>query len=1018
MRRLAPILVALALGCGRTDASAPVEDSKPAAQDDAEPEAPQPPDLSQHAFPLLVWSAFEVEQDYFDKSRLDPRGQLVAAAEALGLHTPEFFAEVAGDTLKVRVRSATAEFALGDLGSVTGAAIRLEQVLEFAQGVLDLEPEALHELEYAAINGLFAPLDPHTILLTPEQHADLGVRTKGEFGGVGAQIRSEARRIVIVGVLPGMPADKAGVVAGDVVLTIDGESTVNMTSEEAQQRLRGPVGSKVALVLLRGRKRVSVEVYRDTIKIESVRAVQLPDGVAYLAVSGFQETTAAEARKALEGLGEPKAVVLDLRGNSGGVLLQASQMIDDFVARGELVVVRSAGGDEIAEAEEPTVVPLAVPVVVLVDEESASAAEIVAGGLQALGRAVVVGRSSFGKGTVQMVRAAAPYGQELALKLTVAEWMVAGKRPIQTRGVVPDLVLAPVEPSGVAAVARFYDEERFERARERSRIAHLPSARHELADTAAQADRDALRLRYLAAAPAEPSGPRELADPEIGVAFELGRDLAAVAPGNARSDTLVATAARLSAREDFRIAAALARAGVDWSAPPANPPKPDLAASMTITPNTPVVAGEPFGLTLTVENRGDAPVHRVHAITDCVHDELDGIEIMVGQVPAGGRVTREITLHVMPWHNGFVDAIDASVHVGEPGEQPLTRARAMFEIADGPRPALAYEYWIVDDATLAERAPARPVPEDGSERSAHVVAGNGDGALQPGERVLLGFVAHNLGTGESPSVRALVRNLSGRQGLLEEGFVSVGRLAPGQSRAGAFGLTVSEGADPSLPVELELVLGDATLRLSAQDRLRFRVLPSRPGYTAGRSRVQVGSESARLYAGAHPSAAVAATADSGAQLDVLGKLDGYHVLDGGGLGRRWFLPADLAGLGPAVGKGAAAAVHPRIQVRPPTVELAALPRTTKAASIELSGTVRHPERARDVVVLVRPPGTAQVDHKVYFQANDASTGAAATSLDFRTAVPLAPGGNRITILARDGAKVVQRHDVWVYREPE
>lgn len=1028
MRAWLPTLLSLALGCGRTDASDPAGDSKPAAPEVEAPAEPEVPDLSKHAFPLLVWTGSEVERDYFDKQRIDPRGQVVAAVEALGLHTPEFFGEVTGDTVRVRVRSATAEFALTDLTTLTAAAIRIEEILEFAQGILDLEPEALHELEYAAINGLFSPLDPHTVLLTPEQHTELGVRTKGEFGGVGAQIRSEARRILIVSVLPGMPADKAGVLAGDIILAIDGESTVNMASEEAQQRLRGPVGSKVVLKIQRGKKQLTVEVGRDTIRIESVRGVGLPDAIAYLGVNAFQEQTAAEARAQLEKLaaatGAPRGLVLDLRGNSGGVLTQASEMIDDLVARGELVVVRSAAGDEVAEAEAAMVLPETVPVVVLIDEESASAAEIVAGGLQALGRATVVGRTSFGKGTVQMVRPAAPYGRELALKLTLAEWLVAGGRHVQTAGVVPDVMLQPVELSGVAGVARFYDQERFERARERSRVAHLPSAAHELSKGDPTAEQRARRVTYLAtpelpaslvaAAGATPL-PRELADPEIRIAFELARELATVKPD--RATQLDAVSRRLAADEEVRIGAALARDDIDWSSPPRDEPLPQLHATVTVTGKQPIAAGEAFGLTVAVENRGSQTAHRVHAITDCVHDELDGIEIMFGAIAAGATVTRDVKLHVMPWHSAFTDAIDVDVHVGLPGAEPDAEARAMFEIVGAPRPSLAYEYWIVDDPALAAVAPARPLPEDGSALAPMTVTGNGDGMLQPGERVLLAYVAHNFGPGTSPDTRALVRNSSGRQGLLEEGFASLGALAPGAHVAGAFGLTIHEDADRSVPLELELVLGDATLRTAAQDQLRFRVLEAAERFVPGRGAVRVGDEAARLYEGAHPSAPIGATAKTGDTLAVVGTLGGYHVIDGGGQGRRLFLPSTLVGLTPAPAKASVVAPQRRVQVRPPQVELRDVPLSTTAAVVQVRGTVTHPERARDVVVLVRPPGTAQVDHKVHYQANDATTGEAARRLEFEAAVPLEPGGNRISVLARDGAKVVQRHDVWIYRAP-
>ena len=1024
------LVVALMLGesgCRGSASEGEAQSKSSPASADVDASAPkelQAPDLSQHAFPLLVWSAFEVERDYFDKSRIDPRGQLLAAADALGEHTPEFFAEQTADTIRVRVRSTNEQFALGDVTTLVGAATRLEEILTFTQSVLDLEPPALHELEYAAINGLFGPLDPHTILLTPEQHADLGVRTKGEFGGVGAQIRPEARRIVIVAVLPGLPAEKAGLKAGDVVLTIDGVSTVNMSAEEAQLTLRGLVGSKVVLTIERAGTKLVVEVERQTIRIESVRSEQLPNAVAYLAVAGFQEQTTQQARDALGGLAKPTAVVLDLRGNSGGVLTQASELIDAFVSRGELVVVRSAEGSEVAQAEEEVAVPLEVPIVVLLDEESASAAEIVAGGLQALGRAVVVGRTSFGKGTVQMVRAAAPYGQELALKLTLAEWMVAGGRKIQSVGVVPDVVLAPVEMSGVPGVVRYFDEERFERSRERARVAHLPSAKHEETARALALERGALRLQYLATPeiPASTAAgitgpvPPDLTDPEVRVAYEIARALVSHNETKARAIALADVATRIAIEEDARIVKALGGQDVDWTPEPAAAPVPALEVSAAIVGAQPIVAGAPFALEITVTNTGGAPAYRVHSITDCVHDELDGIEVMFGMVPAGATKRRSVQLHVMPWHADFTDAIGVEVHAGMPTAEAKAKSHTRFEISGTKRPALSYEYWIIDDPALAAAAPPRPVAEGGGAPTPLAIKGNGDGVLQPGEQVLLAFVAHNDGPGTSTDVRALLRNFSGRQGQLEEGFYALGTLAPGAARAGAFGLTMRAEADPKLPLELEMVVGDAHLRTSTQDRLRFRVLAEAPAAKPLQKRVQVGSTSARLYAGAHPASTVIATASAGVQFDVIAEQSGYYVIDGGGQGRRMFLPADLEGLAPAGPRNTKLTPARRIQAQPPTVELDPTPRTTKAATVAVAGTVRHVERARDVVVTVRPPGTGRTDRKVYYLANEATEGALARALPFRAEVPLELGGNRVSILARDGAKILHRRDLWIFRE--
>jgi carboxyl-terminal processing protease len=1019
-------LLALSLAaCRGNAASGEAETKADAAADDAAAgEAPTvtPPDLSQHAFPLLVWSAFEVDTDYFDRTRIDPRGQLVAAARALGEHTPEFFAEVSADTLRVRVRSSVEEFSIADVTTLVGAATRLEEVLTFTQSILDLEPAPLHELEYAAVNGLLGPLDSHTVLLTPEQHTELGVKTRGEFGGVGAQIRVAGRRIVIVDVLPGLPAEKAGLAAGDIILTIDGESTVNLAAEEAQQKLRGPVGTIVVLELERDGKKLRVEVTRDTIRIDSVRMVELPGRVAHLAIAQFQEATAQEARDALAKVREPTGVILDLRGNSGGVLTQAGELIDAFVPRGELVVVRTAAGDDVAQAEAEVALPTSVPVVVMVDEDAASAAEIVAGGLQALGRATVVGRTTFGKGTVQMVRAVAPYGQELALKLTVAEWLVAGGRKIQTAGVVPDLELVPVEPTGVPGVVRYFDEERFESARERARVAHLPSAKYETMTGVASAPR--LSMHYLAvgAVPAsitpDPGTtlPRELGDPEIRLAFEVARGLVAAGDDAAkRTAALDEATRRLTADEEARITAALGEQGVDWAPATAGAPSSGLGITASVVGKQPIVAGAPFELRIEVTNTGTTELHRVHLVSECLQEELDALEVMIGRMKPGAKEQRTLKLQVFPWQGDLTDVIRIDAHVGAPDGPADASAQTRLEIAQTTKPALSYEYWIVDDPARAEAAPPRPKQEGGAPAAPLAIVGNGDGVLQPGETVLVSFTAHNDGPGASDDVRAIIRNLSGRQGLLEEGFYELGPLGVGASRSGSFGITLSPQADPALPLELELIVGDAGLRTMTQDRLRFRVLSEAPAMTPVKKKVQVGATTARLYAGAHASSSVVATAPAGAVLDVVGEQGGFLVVDGGGLGRRMYLPADLEGLGDATGPGKASLLR-RVQVLPPRIELDALPRVTKATSIKITGTIHHPERSRDVAVLLRPPGSGRADRKVFYAANDANDGAAARALAFTTTVELEPGSNRISVLARDGAKIMARRDVWVFRE--
>ena len=1003
-----------ASACNRSDASVPVQDSDETKEAAKGAETP-PPDLADRAFPLLAWAVHLVRTEYFDPDRFDAAVQLRSSLDAIGRQTPEFFAEVQGDTVSLRVRGAKSSFPVGDVKTLDDAARVLESMLVFAQAELALEPEDLHAMEYAAIGGLLAPLDPHTDLLTPEQHADLGERTRGSFGGVGIEIRVGSRGVFVVRVLPGMPGEKAGLQADDVFVRIAGRSTVSMPISEVQELLRGPVGTTVDVKVRRKSKVLDLTLERAVIRLDSVSSATLPGGVEYIRVSHFQEDTAAKLKEALVARGDGlTGVVLDLRGNVGGLLLQATEVVDLFVPRGELVIVRSLFGREVSEAASTTQISGDTPVVVLVDEEAASAAEIVSGGLQALGRALVLGRLSFGKGLVQRVFPAAPYGRELALKITIAEYLVAGDRRIHSRGVVPDLELLPVEPTGFDHVVRYYDEQRFEQARERTRMEHHPSSKHERVDDAALASPS--RLRYLAsrelpeALRSVEDLPEVMQDPEVRIAAAVAAAVPTRLDAEARRAAVARMQVGLQEEEVPRIAAALAKADITWG--PEGPQDVGITASARILTPLPIEAGRTFELEVSVTNPTSEVARRVHAITECDRERLDGIELLFGDIEPGQTQSRTVELQVLPWYADFVGDLDVLVHVGEPGETPDAKSRAVFETHALPRPALSYDVWIVDDPALVAKAPARPPSEPVPGLPAFSVQGNGDGMLQPGERVLLAFRAYNHGDGESPDVRAFLRNLSGEQGLLEEGFVALGAVPVGGSVSGAFGIWVKEDAEPGRPFLLDLTVGDARLRVSAADTMSLSVLPSAAEYTETSTVVRVTDQPLRLRAGAHASATVAADVAVDSTVSFEGKVGPWLFMSAPQEpSRRWFVAEDQGGFTPDQGKGSAKGVVARRSVRPPTLTVQPVPRRTTATSIKLEGVASHPRHLRDVVVMVRPPGPGQVDRKVEY----AAAAPAGKTLEFEAEIPLEPGGNRVFVLARSDGDVQASRELWVYR---
>lgn len=979
--------------------------------------------LDRRRFPLTVWSAYVVQQEYFDKARLDPRVQMESALRHLGLHTPEFFAAVEGERATVTVGGNRREFSLAGLGDLPAVADRLEDVLEYVQQSLSLDAEAMHKVEYAAINGMLAPLDPHTILLTPEEHTDLGVKTKGAFGGIGAEIREDERRIRVARVLPGGPAEAAGLKDGDLILQIDKQSTINLRAPDAQSMLRGPVDSAVKLKVQRDNKTLTITITRRIIRVDSVTKALLPGRIAYLGISTFQENTGEQVRKAISELtpkdGPLRGLVIDLRDNSGGLLTQAVEVVDALVSSGELVIVRSAHGRESEPAKPEVALPPDAAIVALINEDSASAAEIVSGGVKALGRGVVLGRASFGKGTVQLLKPQNLYGRELALKLTIAEYLVAGDTQIQTRGVRPDLTLYPVELSEIAAVANYYDTERFERRRESAQVAHLPSARHEKkidpADLAAERT-----LRYFAGRqgqrlPPPAEGPRELADPEVRIARDVADALAGLTDSQARGAKLRALADEIAGREDQAIAAGVAATKIDWAGELGRGGDPQLELVASLKETGEIAAGQPFTLHVEVTNKGPAAAERVHVLTDCLRDELDGIELLLGKIEPGETIARDVRLYVMAWHSHLVDTLRVDVHAGEPDPKPDASATVRFDIAGLPRPRFAYDYWIVDDPELAAAAPQRPKSPPIPGEPPFAVRGNGDGVLSAGEQVLLAFEVRNDAVHDSADARALVHNLSGAQVLLEEGFYPIGKIPAGGAVRGAFGLTVSGQADPGKPVEVEVIVADVVVRESVRHKFQLPLVAAGAPFIAKRAQVETNGDLVRLYNGADGKAHPLGELPPGSLLEVLGAAGGWAAVDAGP-GRRAWLPGDL--VRPAAGTGKPAPVPARktLLVQSPVIEVEAADRVTASEAVEIRGAALHPNRVHDVVISVKPPGPAQVERKIDYRANPARQGAAAQRLAFSARVPLQPGSNQILITARDGDDIEATREVWVFRE--
>ena len=380
----------------------------------------------------------------------------------------------------------------------------------------------------AAINGMLTSLDPHSSYLPPDDYADMRVQTRGSFGGLGIEVTQEEGFVKVVSPMDDTPADAAGILAGDYITHVDGESVLGLTLDQAVDKMRGPVGSEIIITVVREGtpEPFDVSIIRDTIKLTAVKG-RTEGSAVVLRISTFNDQTygnleasIAKGIADLGGIDNVTGFVVDLRNNPGGLLTQAVMVSDAFLDAGEIVSTR---GRDPAQSERfnATAGDLAQgkPVVVLINGGSASASEIVTGALQDHHRAIVVGTKSFGKGSVQTVM---PIRGDGAMRLTTSRYYTPSGRSIQALGIAPDIVVeqpprAPAtETEEPASAANFNRNE----ADLRGSLSNDSMTEDERAQAIAEQER------------AEQAAKLRLDDYQLAYAIDILTGLAKLAPAN------------------------------------------------------------------------------------------------------------------------------------------------------------------------------------------------------------------------------------------------------------------------------------------------------------------------------------------------------------------------------------------------------------------------------------------------------------------------------------------------------
>ncbi len=743
---------------------------------------------------LTKQALYYISRNYYDPARIQPKPMLKEGLLAMARGVSEILVDFPDNTARITISIENKEkkftLPLFDQG-IDSLIPFLQQVYYFIEKNYKGETD-FSDIERMVINGMLETLDPHSSLLTPKIFREFRTQTEGEFGGLGIVIGLKDNELTVISPLEGTPAWKGGIKPKDKILKINNEATINMNLNDAVERLRGKVGTTVILTILREgvTEPFEVTLARAKIKIDSLQSklLHFPDGdVGYLKIKSFQEDTFRELVRHLDKLKNSsknfKGLILDFRNNSGGLLNQAVQIADLFLEKG--VIVSTVGAsNNIREVEEAkafgTVEPL--PLIVLVNESSASASEIVAGALKNNNRAILMGEQTFGKGSVQSVYT---LRDNSALKLTIAQYLTPGNESIQSVGITPDIKLeaATVLPGDVHILET-------DGIREKDLEKHLESNLN-------QTKKPVYQLRYFVPKKIKPesnkSKDKEEDPDEYSVDLKLDNDyyvnlaskIILSASHETNRPTLLKTIAPLEKTEEQgenqKITAALTGIGIDWSKKTqTETPKAQVSFSMEgKEPSSPLMAGEEAHLTLRVKNTGPGDFHQLIAKTESENHLFKNKEFVFGHLKSGEQ-----------------RAWTVKVKIPESALSREDEVKFVFQEANGKVPETFTSLIIIQPKALPGFAYSYRLENSGN----HFIP------LQKGQKVNVVITVKNIGPGRSKETVVNLKNLEGQAIFLAEGRNKLGTIEPGASKEATLSFVIDKTySKPKINLELSVI---------------------------------------------------------------------------------------------------------------------------------------------------------------------------------------------------------------------
>jgi carboxyl-terminal processing protease len=729
---------------------------------------------------LLADSILSIVQTYYvDAGRVSHASLVDLAIKGLRSSLPGFSSGRSGDTRWVKYEGRKLEFPisenleyesaiehLGDLSMLIQHGIDSDHTVVAARGSRSFpnDPDSRHGSSIV-LNALLTALDAHSALLSSSAYKELRQGTEGAFGGLGVLVGMRDSLLTVIRPLPRSPAIRAGIKQHDRILTINGTHTFGSTLDQLVEVMRGEPGTDVQISVLRDEAHAprSFDLKREIIHVDSVVEKDSPPGspgILHLQIENFATRTSRELLSAIKKQrkkngGWIEGLILDLRSNPGGLLDQAIQVADLFLDKG--VIVSTRGRREEVEFAGPGYDEVDFPVIVLINGESASASEIVAGALQDHGRALVIGQPSFGKGSVQTIF---ELPEERALKLTIARYYTPSNRSIQNVGIIPDIWWQPVESSAdninLLGSAR-YRNERFLKN-------HL-SGDSVQEDSSSPDSKTVIKGFWQKDAVSSITGKSKNSesedDPEFKLATSIIRRVREVhgrkiPEGARRASHWVAIAGpklkqELESKEAYVLRNLRKNFNIDWSLG-ANETNPRLGLETGSIPAK-VKVGEKLEIPWKVRNDGDATVWRASVFVRSDSWGIDTSEVLIGRIDAGDSKSGKFEL-IVPW--GLSDG-KLNLRVGlalEAWPLPDGASDLVLEVESRPHAALTAKATLKDGGLIP-------------------------GVLESGEQAKLELEIANVSEMDANDVELKIQNLSGKQLRFKEQTLRMNSLASG-----------------------------------------------------------------------------------------------------------------------------------------------------------------------------------------------------------------------------------------------